>query len=216
MTLWLWACYTRLSRNQVHDYALIDYCDEGQIWDPVRSAYFYRLDPHTFTINPLARPNEPSLSPPSSNLTSFFYYTGNWGDTQYPDSDPRQETVPYFGIKRFETGPNGPRYKHLIRKGLMRDTERRQSWLEWAVGIYMSLYPCCLRGWRAWVFVGLFVSLLSCSVIGVIVVVRRWRNRKNAYERVGPEDVPLEDFLLEEQGLLSASDDSSNDTRNRE
>ena len=179
------------------------------MWDPIFSAYFYHFDPPTFTLTQLAPPGQTPPSPPSSNLTSFFYYIGNWGDTQYPDSDPRQETVPHFGLKRFVTGPNGPRFKHLVRKGLMRDDPRKLSWLEWAVGIYMSWYPCCLKGWRVWVFLGVVVAAISGIIIGVWIVIRKWRKRRKgkAYSRVGAEEIPLEDFLLEEQGLLSSSDD---------
>ena len=149
------------------------------------------------------------MSPPSSNFTSFFYYRGNWGDTQYPDSDPRQETVPKFGLKRFVTGPNGPQYKHLVRKGLMRDKLRKLSWTEWFVGVFMSLYPCCLKGWRAWVFIGALVAVLAASVAGVVLGIRKWRSRRKTYERVGGQDIPLDDFMLEEQGLLGSSDDDS-------
>ncbi|KAF7542384.1 hypothetical protein G7Z17_g11619 [Cylindrodendrum hubeiense] len=103
-----------LPGDQLHNIAMIDYCDEGQRWDPVLSAYFYRFDPSTFTLTSLIPPNESSPPPPSANLTSFFYFTGLWGDRQYPDSDPRQEKIPFFGLRRFQSGPTGPRAKHLI------------------------------------------------------------------------------------------------------
>ncbi|KAJ3541102.1 hypothetical protein NM208_g4764 [Fusarium decemcellulare] len=121
------------SGEQIHNAALIDYCNEGRRWDPVLSANFYRFDPASFTLTTLTPPNQKlSPSPPSYNLTSWFDYTGHWGDILYPDSDPRQETIPRFGLKRFETGPNGPRFKHLVRKGLLRDEKRKLGWVEWA------------------------------------------------------------------------------------
>ncbi|KAF5017089.1 hypothetical protein F66182_11036 [Fusarium sp. NRRL 66182] len=128
--------------EQVHNAAIIDYCEEGQRWDPVQSAYFYRFSPDTSTITPIIPPNEPSSTKAAQNPTSWFDFTGHWGDIQYPDSDPRQETVPHFGLKRFNSGPNGPRYKHLVRKGLVRDHPREVGWKEWAVSVFMA---CQLR-----------------------------------------------------------------------
>ncbi|KAJ9130976.1 Vacuolar protein sorting-associated protein 62 [Pleurostoma richardsiae] len=61
--------------DQVHNAALVDYCDEGQRWDPVLSAYFYRFDPAASKLTRLADPDQSSPSPPSSNFTSFFYFT---------------------------------------------------------------------------------------------------------------------------------------------
>ncbi|KAF7546567.1 hypothetical protein G7046_g9267 [Stylonectria norvegica] len=98
---------------QIHDSALIDYCDAGHKWDPVLSAYFYRFEPTSGIITRLAAPGAPLQAVPTSNLTSFFYFSGRWGDMQYADSDPRQETIPILGLKRFLDGPTGPRYKHL-------------------------------------------------------------------------------------------------------
>ncbi|GJD01100.1 vacuolar protein sorting-associated protein 62 [Colletotrichum higginsianum] len=143
--------------------------------------------------------------PPPSNLTSFFYYSGRWGDTSYPDSDPRQETVPRFKLRRFQTGPTGPRHKHLVRKGLKPDQRRKMGWMEWGVGVYMSLYPCCLRGWRAWVSMGLVGALVSAAVVGVVVGIRR--HRTNKYRRLQAEDIPLDDWALEDDALLSSSED---------
>ncbi|KAJ0342244.1 hypothetical protein KNSL1_010778 [Colletotrichum chrysophilum] len=144
---------------QVHNAALVDYCDEGEKWDPVLSAYFYRFHADSFTVTRIEPPEQsfPKLAS-DANLTSLFYYTGRWGDLQWPDSDPRQETVPRFGLKRFESGPTGPRHKHLVRKGLKPDHRRKMGWTEWAVGIYMAWYPCCLKGWRKWVLFGGFVN----------------------------------------------------------
>lgn len=121
--------------------------------------------------------------------------------------------MPNFGLKRFATGPNGPRFKHLVREGLMRDELRRLSWLEWAVGVYMAWYPCCLRGWRVWVSLGVVATAMSGVIIGVWIGVRRWRDRRRgkAYSRVESGEIPLEDFVMEEQGLLSSSDDEDDE-----
>ncbi|WQF86437.1 Putative vacuolar protein sorting-associated protein [Colletotrichum destructivum] len=192
--------------DQIHNAVLIDYCDEGKRWDPVLSAYFYRFDADSFTLTRLDPPDESyPTPPPPSNLTSFFYYSGRWGDASYPDSDPRQETVPRFKLRRFQTGPTGPRHKHLVRKGLKPDQRRKMGWMEWGVGVYMSLYPCCLRGWRAWVSMGLVGALVSAAVVGVVVGVRRYRTKK--YRRLQADDIPLDDWALEDDALLSSSED---------
>ncbi|CAM1505985.1 Fc.00g116220.m01.CDS01, partial [Cosmosporella sp. VM-42] len=130
------------SGGQIHDAALIDYCDEGQKWDPILSAYFYHFNPDTFTLTSLFPPHQSSAPSPSPNLTSFFYFTGRWGDLQYPDSDPRQETVPYFGIKRFLDGPTGPRHKHLVRKGLIPDGRGGEGWMSPSLVEYAMALGC--------------------------------------------------------------------------
>ncbi|KAJ0275682.1 hypothetical protein COL940_008696 [Colletotrichum noveboracense] len=191
---------------QVHNAALVDYCDEGEKWDPVLSAYFYRFHADSFTVTRIEPPEQSSPKLPlDANLTSLFYYTGRWGDLQWPDSDPRQETVPRFGLKRFESGPTGPRHKHLVRKGLKPDHRRKMGWTEWAVGVYMAWYPCCLKGWRKWVLFGGFVVILSAIVVGIVIGIRRYTRRK--YQRLQAEDIPLDDWVLEEDSLLSSSDE---------
>ncbi|RFU79324.1 vacuolar sorting-associated 62 [Trichoderma arundinaceum] len=122
--------------DHVHDAALIDYCDAGKLWDPVLSAYFYHLDPESFALTRLFS-SESNIST-TSNLTSFFYFTGIWGDAQYPDDDSRQKTVPHFGLKRFVSGPQGPIVKDLVRKGLYPNQREKKPWMQWAVGIFMS------------------------------------------------------------------------------
>lgn len=175
--------------GNVHDIVLIDYCDAGQIWDPVMSAYFYHLEPATFHLTRLL----PSASNESvgANQTSFFYYTGIWGDVQYPDDNPIQKTVPHFGLKRFVSGPTGPRAKRLLRKGLLPDHPRRRTWMEWAVGIFMAWYPCCIRGPRKWVSVFVIVACLVLVVVSIRYAMRRRRLRQ--YTRVETE-IPMEDL----------------------
>jgi hypothetical protein len=176
--------------DHVHDYVLVDYCDAGQRWDPVLSAYFYHIDPASFGLTRLFLPSEQSIAN-ASNSTSFFYFEGKWGDQQYPDEDPRQVTVPYFKLKRFLTGPTGPRAKQLIRKGLYPDHRHKQTWVEWGVGLYMAFYPCCLKGWRAWVS-GVFV-LGSLVVIGMGVLYGIKRYRRRGYRRLETE-IPMHEL----------------------
>lgn len=201
----------------MHNAVLIDYCDEGKRWDPVLSAYFYRFDPKTYTLSTLSPPGRPSTSPPSQNLTSFFYFNGHWGDWQYPNDDPRQETIPKFKIKRWQTGPTGPRHKHLIRRGLKPDHPRPISWTEWAVGIYMKLYPCCLKGWRAWFTTGVIIVLLSGIVMAFVVAVRLCRGYRQArYTRLQAEEIPMEEWQRDEEAYLSASDDDEGTNKHKD
>ncbi|KFA81269.1 hypothetical protein S40288_04867 [Stachybotrys chartarum IBT 40288] len=188
---------------QIHDQALIDWCDQGQIWDPVASAYFYRFNATTSELTHIAGPGE--SSPPSANLTSFLYFNGRWGDREYPVSDPRQKIIPRFGLRRFETGPSGPLTKHLLRKGLEPDEKRILTWVEWSAGVLMWWYPCCIRGWRKWVFLTLFIVLLTGIVLGVVHLVMRLRNRRRRAKQ--GVSIGLDDLNFEEEGLLESSDD---------
>ncbi|KAM0251872.1 hypothetical protein ACHAQJ_007985 [Trichoderma viride] len=177
------------SGEHVHDAALIDYCDAGRIWDPALSAYFYHLDPTSFALTRLFTSKSNYSS--TSNLTSFFYFTGIWGDAQYPDDDPRQKTVPHFGLKRFVSGPQGPIVKNLVRKGLLPDRRERIPWMQWAVGIFMSWYPCCLRGWRVWVSGVVIVAFVILTVFGVRHGVKKYRTK--GYQKLDTE-IPLNDI----------------------
>lgn len=69
----------------------------------------------------------------------------------------------------------------------------------------MAWYPCCLKGGRKWVLFGGFVVILSAVVVGIVIGVRRYRRRK--YQRLQAEDIPLDDWVLEENSLLSSSDE---------
>lgn len=185
------------SRTHVHDAVIQDYCDAGQRWDPVSSAYFYRFDAVT---SELAQIFPPGASQ-GSNFTSAIYFSGLWGDTMYPDSDPRQRIVRRFGLRRYVSGPTGPMSKQLVRKALFPDHRQPKSWLQWGVGVVMALYPCCLRGWRIWVSGAMLIAVLVSIVVGIIVAVRRYRSRKKGYEKVNAgADVPLDDLRYRDEG----------------
>lgn len=88
-----------------------------------------------------------------------------------------------------------------------------ESWKEWAVGVFMTFYPCCIKGWRKWVSLGALVAVFAGMVIGTVVLVRKIRRRlgKGAdggdYRRIEAAEVLLDDWVRDEEGLLSSSDD---------
>ncbi|KAI4256467.1 MAG: hypothetical protein LQ352_002073 [Teloschistes flavicans] len=83
-----------------------DHCDQGTLWDPVANAYFYSYD----------APSNSFKAYDGTSPTNWLQYVGEWGDQQYPDSDPRQKKV--FGIAataKYTGGPTGPEDKSLNR-----------------------------------------------------------------------------------------------------
>ena len=85
---------------------LHDYTDQGPLWDPTLSAYYYTYDASTQKFG----------SYDDTTPVNWLYYIGHWGDKQYPNSDPRQHTI--LGISalaQFQDGPTGPEDKYLNR-----------------------------------------------------------------------------------------------------
>ncbi|KAH7142797.1 hypothetical protein B0J13DRAFT_556036 [Dactylonectria estremocensis] len=192
------------SGDHVHDKVIVDYCDAGQLWDPVLSSYIYHMDPVTFTLTRLFVPE--STSPPDSNFTSFFYFTGIWGDVEYAGDDARQKTVPVFGLKRFVSGPQGPIWKELVRNGLFPDHPEPKKFVQWIVGIFMSWYPCCLRGWRLWVSLTVVVGSIVLMVLAIRHGIRWFRMRKG-YKRIDTE-IPLDDYNSREHLMSGYTDEA--------
>ncbi|KAH7317671.1 hypothetical protein BKA65DRAFT_541703 [Rhexocercosporidium sp. MPI-PUGE-AT-0058] len=86
-----------------------DYTNKGLLWDPTLSAYFYNYSgvDHSFeSIN--------------GSPVGAMYYRGRWGDQQYPDDDPKQPP-PFFGFRKFVSGPTGPWNKQLNRTKICPD-----------------------------------------------------------------------------------------------
>ncbi|KAM3519925.1 hypothetical protein MY4038_009625 [Beauveria bassiana] len=158
------------SGEQTHDSVLFDYCDSGMLWDPVLSAYLFHLDPDSFRLTRLS-PSKSNLA--TSNLTSFFYFDGIWGDHEYAQDDPRQHKVPWVGLKRFVAGPQGPAYKGLVRKGLFPDGHGGKNLLQWAAAAFMALYPNYFRAWRKWITMSVIVVLVTVLVVGGGLLARR-------------------------------------------
>lgn len=88
---------------------LNDYTDQGRLWDPIASAWFYSYKPSPETFTAYG----------GSSPTGWLYFNGKWGDQQYPDSDKRQKEL--FGQAKYQGGPTGPRDKQLNRTNICPD-----------------------------------------------------------------------------------------------
>ncbi|KAI9674041.1 MAG: hypothetical protein M1829_003884 [Trizodia sp. TS-e1964] len=88
-----------------------DKCDQGRLWDPTLSSFFYEWTGSTKTFTPGNMGDR--------NPTAYLYFLGAWGDKQYPDSDSRQYN--FWGETRFGDGPTGPMDKQLDRTNVCPD-----------------------------------------------------------------------------------------------
>lgn len=154
--------------SHVHDEALIDIADQGRIWDPIQPAYFYRYDPITQVFTP---------ADSATQVVDWLNFDGAWGDKKYQDTDPRQSVVPYFGLRKFENGPNGPKFKQLVRKGLMPDHFPKDPMMKVLVRWYLSWYGCCLKGWNPWVVIISLLLVLVFLVALTVFAVKRLKPR---------------------------------------
>lgn len=104
-------------QNSTHDHTipglnipigpLKDQCDQGTLWDPTLSAYYYKFDANSKVFTAY----DPSYP------TAWLNFLGRWGDQQYPRSDPRQrQLIPGVdATSRYVSGPTGPIDKQLNR-----------------------------------------------------------------------------------------------------
>ncbi|KAK8206898.1 Vacuolar protein sorting-associated protein 62 [Zalaria obscura] len=93
---------------------LHDQTDRGPLWDPL-------LNAHAYTYNYTTRHLRSSTQTPHAP-TSWFHFSGHWGDKFYPLSDPRQYR--FAGQYHYVNGPLGPRFKNLGRKKVCQGNER--------------------------------------------------------------------------------------------
>jgi hypothetical protein len=116
---------------------LADVTDKGPLWDPTLNYYAYHYNtsithnvdaklfpsPNTLTssslsdsISTLSQNQRDAFIPASSNPsapTSWFWYSGHWGDKFYELGDWRQWR--FVGQYHYVNGPLGPRFKNLGR-----------------------------------------------------------------------------------------------------
>lgn len=88
---------------------LEDTTNQGTLWDPLLSAYYYSYDAASKAFTAYD----------STHPTAFLKFVGRWGDKRYPDDDPRQHEI--FGIDasaRYVDGPTGPEDKQLNRQNV--------------------------------------------------------------------------------------------------
>jgi hypothetical protein len=110
-----------------------DYTDEGHIWDPIQSAYWYKMSPVSSTTPATNGTGTTHQNGPSTrdiaalgsftpynghSPVGFLYFKGRWGDYQFADDDPRQEKLEILSLKFYKwvSGPEGPAFKNLARK----------------------------------------------------------------------------------------------------
>lgn len=85
---------------------LTDYADKGTLWDPLTGAYFFKYDAGSKAFTAYD----------GTTSTGWLSFVGEWGDQQYPNSDPRQHEILGIGATaRFSSGPTGPEDKQLNR-----------------------------------------------------------------------------------------------------
>ena len=74
---------------------LTDTTDQGTLWDPLLSAYFYSYDGNSKAFTAYD----------GSSPTNYLNFLGHWGDKKYPKSDKRQSDI--FGISGTEKFVDG-------------------------------------------------------------------------------------------------------------
>ncbi|RAL12164.1 uncharacterized protein BO97DRAFT_470394 [Aspergillus homomorphus CBS 101889] len=78
---------------------IVDYTDRGLLWDPARNAYAYSYDATSQKFQPYD----------ASFPVNWLEYNGKWGNDALPGGPE------LFGQAKYTGGPNGSRFKHLVR-----------------------------------------------------------------------------------------------------
>ncbi|RDW77665.1 hypothetical protein BP6252_05718 [Coleophoma cylindrospora] len=84
---------------------LIDHTSQGILWDPTLNAYLYVYNGTDRSFSAGGNGTSP---------VGAMNFKGQWGDQQYPESDPKQGK-PFFGFYKYVGGPTGPWNKGLNR-----------------------------------------------------------------------------------------------------
>ena len=96
-----------LSGDEIPENLVFDSTSRGLLWDPTLSAYYYTYSLETKEFTPVAAAGEEE--PP----VSYLYFNGKWGDQEYADDMPEQNS--FHGFHKWTGGPQGPLFKHLDR-----------------------------------------------------------------------------------------------------
>jgi len=90
--------------EEIPAHIAFDHTSQGPLWDPTLSAYYYSYSDDKFS--------------PANDKTpvKYLYFEGQWGDQQYLDSVEGQEE--FHGFHKWNSGPQGPIFKHLDRKSV--------------------------------------------------------------------------------------------------
>ncbi|KAE8150489.1 hypothetical protein BDV25DRAFT_154325 [Aspergillus avenaceus] len=99
------------------DGLIVDVTDRGTLWDPIQNAYAYSYEKVEGKFHPYD----------SSYPVNWLYFDGQWGDDALPGGPE------LFGQKKYAAGPNGPKFKHLVREKVCPDS------------------PCVVLPFRIWV-----------------------------------------------------------------
>ncbi|KAF1832457.1 hypothetical protein BDW02DRAFT_425098 [Decorospora gaudefroyi] len=136
---------------------LVDDTDAGPLYDSLLDSYYYEYSgPSSVAPSGTFTPYYKSRDDP----VGFLYFTGRWGDEEYPADDPRQKGKGLFTFKKYVGGPTGPVDKQLLRKevwpqnqwsggqrirtrlpGVARWWEELGKWLGGKFGMKKSAYP---------------------------------------------------------------------------
>jgi hypothetical protein len=97
--------------DEIPEKMAFDHTSHGPLWDPLLSAYFYTFSTETkkFTA---AKDGTP---------VSYLYFQGQWGDQEYPDEHPGQQS--FERHHKWMGGPRGPLDKHLDREPVCLPTK---------------------------------------------------------------------------------------------
>ncbi|KUL85265.1 hypothetical protein ZTR_07927 [Talaromyces verruculosus] len=82
-----------------------DYTSNGTLWDPTGNYYAYSYDNITAVFTAYD----------SSYPVNWLYFNGQWGDIQVANQ------TGIFGEYEYTSGPNGPKFKNLVRTNVCPD-----------------------------------------------------------------------------------------------
>jgi hypothetical protein len=169
---------------------LKDKTDAGPLWDPLQNLYAYHWntsladgsdrsirvwDPDSSAppVIPLLQRHsedfDKNIFTPASNTpsapTSWFHFSGHWGDKVLRASDPRQ--YHFFSEKAHGSGPPGPKFKALGREHIC-------FYLDGCV-VKESIYP---MWWVLKLLVDCFIVCVILGGLAVIILSTTWLTRK--------------------------------------